>query len=241
MSRMGAPGDPHERCSHAVHQLLLGYTTSAEEIHKTTAQCDFCRLLHKVIERRLPKEMTTEPIGIRRKASKIIVQRGPHIHRLLTIRRLPGRKALNFQMIRLRRLTPGWTVQISTRADCPMISKSACLPCARSATLHTRSCWSHGYGTAAQITSSAARMSVCLGPKRGNTQRDLLLSRMAVYGWSIPPISMTTTLYPSNTSLCRTRGATGLSTPVTSRRRTPLKSTARPSLHSHFRTCLPMH
>jgi hypothetical protein len=94
-----------QRCSHAVHQLLLDFTTSADGLSKSAVQCDLCRLLFKILGERLPKEMKTEPLGIRKEASKITVQRGLHSYRLLTIRKIPGREALNIHMIGLRRLT----------------------------------------------------------------------------------------------------------------------------------------
>jgi hypothetical protein len=81
--------------------------TNADELLKTPVQCDFCRLLLRNISGRLPKEMMTEPLWIRRKGSKITVQRGPHTYRLLTIRQIPGRKLLNVYAIGLRRLTSG--------------------------------------------------------------------------------------------------------------------------------------
>jgi hypothetical protein len=81
--------------------------TNADELFKTPVQCDFCRLLLKIVSGKLPKEMTTEPLWIRRKGSKITVQRGPQIYRLLTIRQLPGMKLPIVHMIGLRRLTFG--------------------------------------------------------------------------------------------------------------------------------------
>lgn len=96
-----------QRCSHAVHQLLLDFMTSADELHKTSVHCDLCRLLFKVLGERLPKEMITGPLRIRRKASKITVQRGPHNYRLLTIRKIPGEEALHVHIIGLRKLTSG--------------------------------------------------------------------------------------------------------------------------------------
>ena len=94
-----------QRCSNAVQQLLLDFTTNADDLHKSAVQCDLCRLLFKIFGERLPKEMKTEPLGIRKEASKITVQRGLHSYRLLTIRKIPGREALNIHMIGLRRLT----------------------------------------------------------------------------------------------------------------------------------------
>ena len=94
-----------QRCSHAVHQPLLELTTSADGLSNSAVQCDLCRLLFKIFGERLPKEMKTEPLGIRKEASKITVQRGLHSYRLLTIRKIPGREALNIHMIGLRRLT----------------------------------------------------------------------------------------------------------------------------------------
>jgi hypothetical protein len=94
-----------QRCSHAVHQLLLEFTTSADGLSNSAVQCDLCRLIFEVLGEKLPKEMITEPLRIRKEASKITVQRGPHSYRLLTIRKIPGREALNIHMIGLRRLT----------------------------------------------------------------------------------------------------------------------------------------
>ena len=96
-----------QRCSNAVQQLLLDFTTNADDLHKTAVQCDLCRLLFKIFGERLPKEMKTEPLGIRKEASKITVQRGLHSYRLLTIRKIPGREAHNVHIIGSRRLTSG--------------------------------------------------------------------------------------------------------------------------------------
>ena len=96
-----------QRCSNAVQQLLLDFTTNADDLHKSAVQCDLCRLLFTIFGERLPKEMKTEPLGIRKEASKITVQRGLHSYRLLTIRKIPGREAHNVHIIGSRRLTSG--------------------------------------------------------------------------------------------------------------------------------------
>jgi hypothetical protein len=115
-------------CSHAIYQPLLDLTTSADELHKTSVQCDLCRLLLKAIGERLPKEMRTGPLRVRRKASKIIVQRGPHSYRLLTIRKIPGKEALDVHIIGLRRLTFEWTetTQCKTPNDVQVGVPSLC-------------------------------------------------------------------------------------------------------------------
>jgi len=78
------------RCSNTVHQLLIDFVTSVDELQKSSVQCELCRLLLKVIVERLSTETTTEPLSIQRKGSKITVQRGSHNCRLVTIRRFPG-------------------------------------------------------------------------------------------------------------------------------------------------------
>jgi hypothetical protein len=225
-----------QRCSHAVRQLLLDFMTSADELHKTSVQCDLCRLLLKVIGGRLPKGMMTGPLRIRRKASKITVQRGSNNYILLTIRKIPGRDALNVHIIGLRRLTSGWNAQKLTNASHSTISKSGCLPCAGLTTLNIHNCCSHGCEIATQSTLNAARISVRLEPKQDNTQRDSLPLKSLLYGWSIPGTLMTAASNPSGTSLFHMRGATRLSTNDISPRRTPTSSTARPYLNSRFRT-----
>lgn len=64
--------------------------TTANELQETSAQRNLCILILEVIGKRLPEGMMAETLWIRRKASKLIVQRGLHTYKLLTIRRLPG-------------------------------------------------------------------------------------------------------------------------------------------------------
>ena len=111
------------RCSNAVHQLLINFVTSIDELRKSSVQCELCRLLLKVIVERLSTETTTEPLSIQRKGSKITIQRGSHNCRLITIKRFPGKEALNVHIIGLRRLTSGLKAQKPTSARLPMTLK----------------------------------------------------------------------------------------------------------------------
>lgn len=164
-----------QRCSHAIHQFLFDFMTSADELHKTSVQCDLCRLLLKVIGGRLPNGTITGPLRIQRKASKITVQLGHRNYRLLTVRKISGRDVVNVRIIGLRRLTSGWNAQKPANASYPMISKPECLPCVILTTLNTHNYCSHGCEIATQITLNAARILVRLERKRDSTQRDSLL------------------------------------------------------------------